>query len=99
VPQTAQVVVCGVVVLLVVAVDVRTAIGFSSFGVLVYYAVANAAAFTQDDEHRRFPRALQAIGFAACLTLVGTLPLSAVIAGLIVFAAGIAARLLTLRRR
>ena len=32
---------------LVLATDLRGAIGFSSFGVLVYYAVANASAFTQ----------------------------------------------------
>jgi APA family basic amino acid/polyamine antiporter len=59
VPQAAQVAVCAVVVLLVVAFDVRAVIGFSSFGVLVYYAVANASAFTQDARHRRWPRWLQ----------------------------------------
>ena len=47
VPQTAEVVVCAVVVLLVVVFDVRDVIGFSSFGVLVYYAVANASAITK----------------------------------------------------
>ena len=53
VPQAAEAAVCAVVVLLVVAFDVRAVIGFSSFGVLVYYAVANAAAVTQDATHRR----------------------------------------------
>jgi basic amino acid/polyamine antiporter, APA family len=33
-------------VVLAAAVDIRGAIGFSSFGVLVYYAIANAAAWT-----------------------------------------------------
>ena len=36
-----------VVCLLVLTVDLRGAIGFSSFGVLVYYAIANASAFSQ----------------------------------------------------
>jgi APA family basic amino acid/polyamine antiporter len=33
---------------LVLTTDLRAAIGFSSFGVLLYYAVANASAWTQD---------------------------------------------------
>ena len=37
------------VAILVLTTDLRGAIGFSSFGVLTYYAVANASAFTQDD--------------------------------------------------
>ena len=43
---------------LVLTTDLRGAIGFSSFGVLVYYAIANASAFTQTAQHRRWPRAL-----------------------------------------
>ena len=92
VPQTAQVVVCAVVVLLVVAVDVRTAIGFSSFGVLVYYAVANAAALTQEPEQRHWPRGLHVVGLVGCALLVVTLPWSAVITGLVVSAIGLAGR-------
>jgi hypothetical protein len=46
-------------------------IGFSSFGVLIYYAVANASAFTQPAAHRRWPRWLKLLGIAGCLTLVG----------------------------
>ncbi len=42
----------------------RGVIGFSSFGVLVYYAVANAAAYTQPVEHRRWPRLVNVVGFA-----------------------------------
>ncbi|MEP6630793.1 MAG: APC family permease [Lapillicoccus sp.] len=92
VPQTAQVVVCAVVILLVVAVDVRTAIGFSSFGVLVYYAVANAAALTQEPEQRRWPRGLHVLGLVGCVLLVVTLPWTAVLTGLLVFAIGLGGR-------
>jgi APA family basic amino acid/polyamine antiporter len=92
VPQTAQVAVCAVVVLLVVVFDVRAVIGFSSFGVLVYYAVANASAFTQDTAHRRWPRWLQVVGVVGCLLLVATLPWAAVVSGVCVFAVGVLAR-------
>lgn len=92
VPARAELVVAGAVTVLVLAADLRGAIGFSSFGVLVYYAVANAAAFTQEREHRRWPRALNVVGLAGCLTLVATLPFSSVGAGLAVFAVGLAGR-------
>lgn len=99
VPQTAQVAVCAVVVLLVVAVDVRTAIGFSSFGVLVYYAVANAAALTQPPEQRRWPRGLHLVGLFGCAVLVVTLPWSAVVTGLVVVALGLGGRAVGQRAR
>jgi basic amino acid/polyamine antiporter, APA family len=88
-----------VVCVLVLTTDLRGAIGFSSFAVLIYYAVANAAAFTQPAADRRWPRALNVLGVAGCLVLVATLPLPAVIAGLAMFAAGLAGRFIVLRRR
>ena len=71
--------------------DVRGAIGFSSFGVLVYYAIANASAFRMD-------RTWVAVaGLVGCVALVAFLPLSSVLIGLGVFAAGLLGRL-ALRR-
>ena len=99
VPHRAEVAVAMVVVVLVLAVDLRGAIGFSSFGVLTYYLVANLAAFTQTGERRRFPRWLQVLGAAGCVMLVATLPLSAVVVGLAVFGAGVLLRLVTHRVR
>ena len=78
--------------MLVLTTDLRGAIGFSSFGVLIYYAVANASAYMQTAEHRRWPRALNVLGLVACLTLVVTLPWKAVAAGLVMFAIGISGR-------
>ncbi|OXM59121.1 APC family permease, partial [Amycolatopsis sp. KNN50.9b] len=46
VPHRAEAAVGAVVAVLAATVDVRGAIGFSSFGVLAYYAVANASAWT-----------------------------------------------------
>lgn len=94
VPHVAQLAVAAVVVLLVATIDLRGMIGFSSFGVLLYYAVANASAWTQRGAERRWPRSLQALGLAGCLTLVATLPLASVVAGTLVLAAGCAGRLL-----
>jgi APA family basic amino acid/polyamine antiporter len=94
VPHTAQLAVAVVVVLLVATIDLRGMIGFSSFGVLLYYAVANASAWTQGGGERRYLRALQALGLAGCLTLVVTLPLGSVVAGAGVLAAGLLGRLI-----
>jgi basic amino acid/polyamine antiporter, APA family len=80
-------------------VDLRWAIGFSSFGVLIYYLIANISAFTQPSQQRRYPRALQLLGGAGCLALVATLPISAVVGGLAVFVAGLAYRGLRLATR
>jgi basic amino acid/polyamine antiporter, APA family len=92
VPHHAEVAVAGAVCLLLLTADLRGAIGFSSFGVLLYYLVANVAAYTQTQEHRRFPRWLQALGAAGCLVLAATLPLPSVLGGLAVIMAGIAYR-------
>jgi APA family basic amino acid/polyamine antiporter len=92
VPRSAEIVVCAVVILLIVLTDLQHAIGFSSFGVLVYYAIANAAAVSQAAEHRRWPRSLHVVGLVACLVLVVTLPWTAVLAGAVVLAVGVLAR-------
>ena len=86
VPHQAEVAV-GLVVATVAAVaDVRAAIGFSSFAVLVYYAVANASAWTLDESLRG--RAVPAVGLAGCLILAAFLPTGSVLAGAAVVAVG-----------
>ncbi len=47
VPDHAQLLIGAAIVALVLVVDLRGAIGFSSFGVLVYYSVANLSALRQ----------------------------------------------------
>ena len=97
VPHRVELLVGAAVGVLVILTDLRGAIGFSSFGVLLYYFVANAAALTQPDADRRYPRWLQVLGALGCLILVATLPGTAVLVGIAVFAVGIAARWLRLR--
>jgi APA family basic amino acid/polyamine antiporter len=98
VPHRAELTVAAIVVVLVLTTDLRGAIGFSSFGVLLYYFVANASAYRQHGAARRFPRWLQLLGCSGCLVLVATLPWQSVVAGLVVFAVGIAFRLTRLAR-
>jgi len=99
VPQRAEIAVAVVVVALVLTVDLRGVVGFSSFGVLLYYVVANAAAFTQGRADRRYPRAMQVLGVAGCLVLVATLPVPSIAAGAGVLAVGAAGRAVVLARR
>ena len=88
VPHHAEVAVGAVVAVVVLLVDVRGAIGFSSFAVLTYYAVANASAWTLPSARRRRHRAVAALGFVGCVVLACTLPLSSVVGGALVLAAG-----------
>ena len=99
VPDHAELAVAIAVGALVLTTDLRGAIGFSSFGVLTYYAIANASAFTQTEADRRWPRALNVLGLVGCLVLVATLPVSSVVAGIVVLAVGLAGRAVVLRRR
>jgi len=94
VPQRAELLLGALVCVLVLVTDLRGAIGFSSFGVLLYYLVANLAALTQDRVHRRFPRALALVGAAGCLLLAATLPPASILGGLLVIAAGAGIRAL-----
>ena len=56
--------------------DIRNAIGFSSFTVLFYYAIANASALTL-----RRSLFVPAAGLVGCLVLAFTLPLLSVVVG------------------
>jgi basic amino acid/polyamine antiporter, APA family len=93
VPHHAEIALAVVVCLLAATVDLRGVIGFSSFGVLIYYAIANASAYTLPAP-RRWPRVRNVCGVAGCLLLVATLPWESVVAGLGVFAIGVAGRAL-----
>ncbi|MEI2714467.1 MAG: APC family permease [Nocardioides sp.] len=98
VPHHAQMLVGVLVAALVLVADLRGAIGFSSFGVLLYYAVANLSALRQPVAQRRWPRALQVLGLVGCLVLVATLPWESVVAGIAVLSVGVVGRLVARRR-
>ncbi|WP_177216674.1 APC family permease [Mycetocola miduiensis] len=98
VPHRAELALGAIVIVVVLLVDLRGAIAFSSFGVLLYYFIANLAALRQEDAARSFPRWLQVLGMAGCLLLVVTLPPLGIAVGVAVLAVGLLGRLV-LRRR
>ncbi|PWK36068.1 APC family permease [Actinoplanes xinjiangensis] len=91
VPHRAELAVGVVVATVAATADVRTAIGFSSFAVLVYYAIANASAWTLSTAEGRPPRVVPVVGLAGCLVLAFALPLQSVLGGAAVLAVGAAA--------
>lgn len=92
VPWAAQVAAGVVVIALLLTADVLTVVGFSSFGVLVYYAVSNLAAFTLTERVVRAPRWVNLTGLVLCLLLAFTLPWVSVLVMVGVFAVGLAGR-------
>ena len=92
VPHRAELAVGLVVAVLVLCTDLRGAIGFSSFAVLTYYAIANASAWTL----RR--SAVPVVGLTGCGVLAFSLPVTSVVSGCAVLAAGALAYLVFSRR-
>lgn len=98
-PLRAEALFCVLAVILVAFVDVSRAVGFSSTGVLLYYAIANLAAFTQDPEHRMYPRFLQVLGVMLCVLIGFTVSpiglLLGALAAVVIVAVSLALRLTT----
>ncbi|MGK5497906.1 APC family permease [Streptomyces sp. URMC 125] len=90
VPHHAELAVGAVVAVAAATADLRGAIGFSSFGVLAYYAVANASAWTLTPEEGRPARVIPVVGLAGCVVLAFALPLASVVSGATVLAVGAA---------
>jgi APA family basic amino acid/polyamine antiporter len=91
VPHRAELLVGAVVAAVAATADVRSAIGFSSFGVLVYYAIANASAWTLRPDEGRPARVIPVVGLAGCLVLAFALPLVSVVSGAALVVAGVVA--------
>ncbi len=99
VPYVAELAVAAAVILLLLTTNVLTVVGFSSFGVLIYYAVTNASAFTMANRPAYGPKWLNAVGFAGCLILAVTLPPASVLVMVVVLALGLLGRYGVLRLR
>ena len=89
VPHHAELVVGAFVLVAVLLFDLRGAIGFSSVLVLIYYALANASAFTLAPGPLGTLRACAVVGVAGCLAVAVTLPEESVWAALGVLGAGL----------
>jgi APA family basic amino acid/polyamine antiporter len=99
VPHRAELAVGIVVLVLVWAVDLRGAIGFSSLAVLVYYLLANLSARRLAPGTGRHPRWVPVAGAVGCAVLALTLPPVSVLAGLAVLVAGAVVRVVVQRHR
>ncbi|MEU3913701.1 MULTISPECIES: APC family permease [unclassified Streptomyces] len=86
VPHHAELAVGAVVAVLAATADLRGAIGFSSFGVLAYYAIANASAWTLGSVVKG--RAVAAAGLSGCVLLACALPAASAVSGAAVLALG-----------
>lgn len=94
-PHRAEMVAAVTVCIVVLAADLRGAISFSSFAVLIYYALTNASAWRLPARERRWPRWLAGLGLALCALLAVTLPLVAVAGGAVLLSSGSVAWLAT----
>ncbi|UOE20423.1 APC family permease [Thermobifida halotolerans] len=74
----------------VVDLDLRTAAGMSAFGILVYYAVANASALRLGPTENRPWLAMPVVGLVGCTVLALCLPSKAVVCGMAAVGAGVA---------
>lgn len=90
VPHHAELAVGAIVAIAAATTDVRAAIGFSSFGVLLYYAIANAAAWTLTPSEGRPARLIPVVGLVGCLVFACTLPALSVLTGSAVVVLGAA---------
>ncbi|MGW8846369.1 APC family permease [Streptomyces xiamenensis] len=88
VPQRAELAIGAVVAVVAATADVRGVIGFSSFAVLVYYAVANASAWTLSPAEGRPVPLIPVVGFVGCALLAAALPVASVVTGVAVLTAG-----------
>ncbi len=82
VPHRAEIAVGVVVAVVAATADVRGVIGFSSFAVLVYYAIANASAWTLGRH------VVPALGLIGCVVLAVALPVQAVVSGVLMLMLG-----------
>ncbi len=99
VPYLAEITVGLVLTAIVLVADVRSAIGFSSFTVLLYYAITNLAAYTLKENERLYRRELAVVGLIGCLILSFTLPIASVIGGSLVMLVGLAIYVIQTRHR
>lgn len=91
VPHRAELAIGVVVAVLAATTDLRDAIGFSSFAVLIYYAVANASALSLRRGEGPPPRVIPVVGLLGCVVLAFAMPRWSVLSGIAVLGIGVAA--------
>ena len=77
-----------VILTLVVMGNLPQIAATASFTILLYYSVANLAAWRLPKEQRRFPRAVQVIGLIFCISMALALDWQVILTGLVVLLIG-----------
>ena len=80
-PHRAEIIVAFLIGMIVMIGDVRSAVGFSSFTILIYYAITNASAISLPKEKRLWSSNLAGAGLFSCLLLALSLPSQSLIIG------------------
>lgn len=88
VPHHAELTVGLIIAAVVSFADLRSAIGFSSFAILTYYAIANASALKLPSSQRLWPKWMSVLGLMICVLVALSLPKISIIGGAILFAVG-----------
>ena len=91
-PWVAEVVIAVGASALVFVGDLSSVIGFSSFSVLFYYAVAHLSALGQPIEQRLLPRLFPVVGLILCLLLAFSVPGPAVAVSTLILLVAVVAR-------
>ena len=99
IPHVAEIVVGVAVVVAVLSGGLVAVLAFSSFSVLLYYAITNAAALRLRPEERRWPRWLAWAGLVSCLLLAASLPWRTIALGVAALVIAMLGRTIVTARR
>ena len=92
-PWLAEVIIAaGAIILIETSQYTQWVIAFSSFSVLLYYAIGHISAFMQPKDQRRQPRIFAVLGFALCLVLLVNVPGPAVQVSFVILGSAVLAR-------
>ena len=97
-PWLAEILLSLLIILVILVGNLVWAIGLSSFAVLVYYSVANLAAFKQPGDVAKRPKFLNALGLCLCLLLAFAVPASSLIVGVLTLALALGLRWILISR-
>jgi APA family basic amino acid/polyamine antiporter len=95
----ADLVILGIATALLVSGDITWTVGISSFAVLVYYAIANLAAFRQLPSKQPVGRVLALLGAALCLGVGFFVPVESLLVTTVTLAVAMGLRAGLIMRR
>lgn len=88
IPHRAEIAVGLIVGMIVAFADISSAIGFSSFAILIYYAIANASSLKLPNAERLWPQWMSILGLIVCLVVAFSLPSVSIWGGVALFLLG-----------